>query len=460
MNLHLNFIQRFSLITLFVMGCSADVLAQPYEFDDAWGDHSLEIWNPTSVAVDRDDHIIIADTGNSRIQVCNHDGDCSIIGELGDGPGQFWAPNGVTVDNDDRIVIADTQNHRIQRCTLQGQCEILFGQQGPDIGQFDYPTGVAVDDQGQILVTDLVNNRIQVCSELGACSAFGTFGAGPGQFSGPSGIDLDSQGNIVISDQGNHRIQICDYDGICTQFGSYGNGLGEFYSPQQLAVDSEDQIIVVERSANRVQVCRELTYCLAFGERGQGEGQFEAPRGVGVDSDGNIIVADSINSRIQIWRNAGLVINAGLNDAWVSAGAEKQGFFVTVFPDTGFIFLSWFTFDSVLPDPGVDAVFGAPGQRWVTALGTYLGDTAVLSAELTHGGMFNTSDPLAQQVPGYGTFTITWLSCSEAVLSYEFPGLGFSGQMTLTRTLTAVSYTHLTLPTIQHWCRSRWSPYH
>ena len=25
---------------------------------------------------------------------------------------------------------------------------------------------------------------------------------------------------------------------------------------------------------------------------------------------------------------------------------------------------------------------------------------------------------------------------------------------------TPVSYTHLTLPTIQHWCRSRWSPYH
>ena len=25
---------------------------------------------------------------------------------------------------------------------------------------------------------------------------------------------------------------------------------------------------------------------------------------------------------------------------------------------------------------------------------------------------------------------------------------------------TAVSYTHLTLPTIQHWCRYRWSRYH
>ena len=26
--------------------------------------------------------------------------------------------------------------------------------------------------------------------------------------------------------------------------------------------------------------------------------------------------------------------------------------------------------------------------------------------------------------------------------------------------MAPVSYTHLTLPTIQHWCRSRWSPYH
>ena len=29
-----------------------------------------------------------------------------------------------------------------------------------------------------------------------------------------------------------------------------------------------------------------------------------------------------------------------------------------------------------------------------------------------------------------------------------------------TRTLVPVSYTHLTLPTIVEWCRSRWSPYH
>ena len=29
-----------------------------------------------------------------------------------------------------------------------------------------------------------------------------------------------------------------------------------------------------------------------------------------------------------------------------------------------------------------------------------------------------------------------------------------------TNNLTPVSYTHLTLPTNNPWCRSRWSPYH
>ena len=32
--------------------------------------------------------------------------------------------------------------------------------------------------------------------------------------------------------------------------------------------------------------------------------------------------------------------------------------------------------------------------------------------------------------------------------------------MVLARNLLSVSYTHLTLPTTLHECRSRWSPYH
>jgi predicted CXXCH cytochrome family protein len=132
---------------------------------------------------------------------------------------------------------------------------------------------------------------------------------------------------------------------------------------------------------------------------------------------------------------SGFMINAGINDAWVSADAPFQGFFFTVFPDIGFFFVSWFTFDSV--PPAMDtAVFGASDQRWVTGGGLYSGNSVTVNVELTSGGVFNAADPLAVQTPGYGTITIVFNNCNEAILTYDFPSLGLSGQMTLNRVLT------------------------
>jgi hypothetical protein len=127
------------------------------------------------------------------------------------------------------------------------------------------------------------------------------------------------------------------------------------------------------------------------------------------------------------------VINAGLNDAWVNEDAPKQGFFFTVFPDLSFFFAAWFTFDSVIPDESATAVFGAPDQRWVTASGTYSGDSVSLNVELTSGGIFNASDPEAEQTFGYGTIVIKFVNCNKAEVTYDFPSLGLSGQMILTR---------------------------
>lgn len=126
------------------------------------------------------------------------------------------------------------------------------------------------------------------------------------------------------------------------------------------------------------------------------------------------------------------LINAGLNDAWVNANAPFQGLFFTVFPDLSLFFAAWFTFDTV-PDQDATAVFAAPDLRWVTASGIYSGDSVTLSVELTTGGVFNDAEPEATQTPDYGTITIQFLSCNEALVTYDFPSLGLSGQMTLTR---------------------------
>ncbi|HSM69483.1 MAG TPA: plastocyanin/azurin family copper-binding protein [Xanthomonadales bacterium] len=149
-------------------------------------------------------------------------------------------------------------------------------------------------------------------------------------------------------------------------------------------------------------------------------------------SDGNAADNDRTDSTAVTLLGV-FVINAGLNDAWVNADAPFQGFFFTVFPDLSLFFASWFTFDSVIPDQSASAVFGAPDQRWVTASGFYSGDSVTLNAELTTGGIFNDSDPEAEQTPNYGTITIKFLNCNRAEVTYDFPSLGLSGQMILTR---------------------------
>ena len=53
-----------------------------------------------------------------------------------------------------------------------------------------------------------------------------------------------------------------------------------------------------------------------------------------------------------------------------------------------------------------------------------------------------------------------WRIALRHILPNCLPPLIVVGTLQVARAITPVSYTHLTLPTIQHWCRSRWSPYH
>jgi len=128
-----------------------------------------------------------------------------------------------------------------------------------------------------------------------------------------------------------------------------------------------------------------------------------------------------------------IVINAGMNDAWVSTNAPFQGMFITVFPVLKLMFAAWFTFDSEQPPEEAVAVFGAADQRWVTALGSYDGNRAELKAELTTGGSFNGADPTPTQDTDYGTLTIDFSHCNLASVEYDFPSANESGFFTATR---------------------------
>lgn len=134
-------------------------------------------------------------------------------------------------------------------------------------------------------------------------------------------------------------------------------------------------------------------------------------------------------------------INPGLNDAWFNPDTDGQGFLFTVLPggegpDDNLMFLAWFTFDTERPPEDATAIIGEPGHRWLTAQGPYEGNVASLSAVLTSGGVFDSREPAVTTDAAYGTITVTFEGCNAAVLVYDLPGPGVSGEIPLRRVVT------------------------
>lgn len=126
-------------------------------------------------------------------------------------------------------------------------------------------------------------------------------------------------------------------------------------------------------------------------------------------------------------------INAGLSDAWFDPLTDGQGFLIVVFPDTGLVFVAWFTYDVERPPQDVTALLGEPGHRWLTALGPFEGDTATLDVVLTEGGVFDSAQPPAVTGDPIGTLTIVWHDCENATLTYDLPGLGLMRSIEIRR---------------------------
>jgi len=110
---------------------------------DKQGSQPGEFARPSGIAIDDDRHrIIVAETENERVQVLSSiDGSFLFeFGSKGNQPGQFKYPQGVCIVNHGRIIVADSGNHRLQSFTHEGH----------HISSFDcsteYPFDVAFDE--------------------------------------------------------------------------------------------------------------------------------------------------------------------------------------------------------------------------------------------------------------------------------------------------------------------------
>ena len=134
------------LAFLIGMACPVnriDLPGQPQDFSIlfTFGRHGRgngQFNYPTGVAISPSGDIVVADTGNNRIQVFDSTGRflraIGIGGSYGDG--KLALPYGVALSPTGDIVVADTDNHRVQVFDSTGKFLRKFGDEGSEDGQF------------------------------------------------------------------------------------------------------------------------------------------------------------------------------------------------------------------------------------------------------------------------------------------------------------------------------------
>ncbi|MCA9728360.1 MAG: T9SS type A sorting domain-containing protein, partial [Candidatus Eisenbacteria bacterium] len=195
-------------------------------------------------------------TTRQSVKVTDLDGALVLeIGDTGSGPGQLQQPAGVAVDSSSRILVADSGNSRIQMFTSGGTLLTMFGSAGSGDGQFGNLRGLAVDAGGRVLVCDAGNDRVAVLQLTGNDLTW--VGAIPG-IAEPVGVANGLNGEVLISDAATDAILV--YDAGLSYVRSLTEPLGYFggalVDPSGLVAIDNERVLVCDTGNRRVVTLR------------------------------------------------------------------------------------------------------------------------------------------------------------------------------------------------------------
>jgi streptogramin lyase len=304
--------------------------------------------NPTTVALDTNGNIFIADQWNATIRKATPDG---LVSTLVGPAAKLWRPSGVAVGPGGYVYFTDTQNNTIKQATPTGFVTVVAGSNSPFnhgttdglgfLALFSNPFGLAVDNAGNVFVTDTGNHTIRQISRSGTNWMVSTIagditktnssggilsGSNDGtntvaRFKNPSGVAVDSTGNLLIADTGNYTIRKMTKVGTdwvtTTLAGTAGmqgsangtNGVARFNSPQSLAVDGAGNLFVTDSGNSLIRKVTPMGTNWVVTTIGGGSfygtndgvgsaSRFHGPLGIAVDPTGTLLVADTSNNRI------------------------------------------------------------------------------------------------------------------------------------------------------------------
>lgn len=189
-------------------------------------------FQPSGVVIDSNFNAYVADTANHTIRkvslssvVTTFAGAAGQTGTF-DGAGaaaRFNNPRGLAIDRENNLYVADSGNHTIRKISPAGIVTTVAGLGGfsgstdgtGNGARFTAPWGVATDAANNLYVADTGNHIIRKISPAGIVS---TIGGAAGvashaegnrvtaRFSSPVGIAVDAAGAVFVAVRGNHLV--------------------------------------------------------------------------------------------------------------------------------------------------------------------------------------------------------------------------------------------------------------
>ena len=240
------------------------------------------VW-PSSVALDRDGNLYVADEWLHRISVFDSDGKfLHKWGTPGSQEGELQGPTGIAIDEDGKILVSENLNHRVSVFDKNGKYMTSWGQFGTSHGSLNHPWGITTDNHNNVYVADWRNDRVEKFSISGDYLL--TFGNDSGILSRPSGVAVDPEGDVYVTGWGNNKVEIFDPN---------GNSITSFLgNAERLSKWGEERVI-----SNPDAVKARLRVPSL-----EPEWRFNRPTGITTGIDGRIMIVESQRMRIQIYQ--------------------------------------------------------------------------------------------------------------------------------------------------------------
>ena len=336
-----------------------------------WQQLEIPLSEPSDLFMTVDDHVYVADTGNSRI--VELDGKGKFVRSIGDadGDGKLNRPQGVFVAKDGRVYVADSDNNRVALFAANGRFERAFAKPESPLLPKDYffvPSKIVVDDRGVMYL--VVKDSYQGLLRLTSDGKFGGFfGANKTELSWldrfkrmllnkeqmdkevarrPGAIEnvtLAQDGFLVTANTGVTSGQL-------KKLNAGGRDAFEnkrFFESQlsDAAVDANGFLYGINREFGEISIYNPFGEVLYyFGDKdtaSRQSGVFTYPTSIAVGSDNRLWVADSAANTIQVFKRT------AFGDSFLKATklyyegryAESKPYWDKVIQDNGMMNLSF-----------------------------------------------------------------------------------------------------------------------